>query len=175
MQSAPRRYSPHERTQLQLPLHHQLPHLPTIMMSLPRSPMTLAGVLYCCPSASPPADSCTPGVIWMSPGGVGPQLQLEGDTAAEYGRQVHQASVPTMPYLAQSLFNKLLPWWLRWTAGRTKGMHFTMRNSTASLGSCKPSSTGAVPEPMQGRLLQRPNVYLASRTVYPELYISYLY
>mmetsp|Transcript_4335 Transcript_4335/g.15191 ORF Transcript_4335/g.15191 Transcript_4335/m.15191 type:complete len:285 (+) Transcript_4335:167-1021(+) len=44
---------------------------PTMMTSEPRSPMTEAGVLYCWPRASPPASSCTPGVICTSPGSTG--------------------------------------------------------------------------------------------------------
>mmetsp|Transcript_39014 Transcript_39014/g.96672 ORF Transcript_39014/g.96672 Transcript_39014/m.96672 type:complete len:217 (+) Transcript_39014:362-1012(+) len=38
-----------------------------MMTSLPHSPITLAGVLYCCPRPSPPLPSCTPGVMCTRP------------------------------------------------------------------------------------------------------------
>mmetsp|Transcript_13769 Transcript_13769/g.51552 ORF Transcript_13769/g.51552 Transcript_13769/m.51552 type:complete len:348 (+) Transcript_13769:209-1252(+) len=38
-----------------------------MITSLPHSFMTNAGVLYCCPIASPPPPSCTPGVICTNP------------------------------------------------------------------------------------------------------------
>lgn len=51
-------------------LDHNTPHRPHSF-----------GCRTCCPSASPPAASCTPGVMWMRPGGVGLLFQEEGDTA----------------------------------------------------------------------------------------------
>lgn len=42
-------------------------HLPTMMTSVPPCPITIAGVLYCCPRLSPPDASCTPGVMCTMP------------------------------------------------------------------------------------------------------------